>query len=94
MIIRIIFVKITEKDTPFIKTTFDEKDWNKHTTLDLSYLNDLPEDTFYNFLGSLTSPPFTVYFDWFMFNNRNVGYLTISDHTYRKSLTWYQNNRY
>lgn len=73
----------------FIKHAFDKKKFLQQRSVNLSMLNDLTAKTHYYYLGSLTSPPFDVYFKWFMFEN-----FTITDDEYRKFLGLYSNNRY
>lgn len=91
-----LLLKIDKRSSPYLKGAFDECIFDKCITVDLTSLNCLPDNVHYTFLGSLTSPPFNVYFKWFVFTAKDVTTtnLTISDNTYRKHLEFYQNNRY
>jgi carbonic anhydrase len=90
-----LLVDIGKRDMPFLEGAFDKCNFNKCTKIDLSCLNKLTENVFYSFLGSLSSPPFTVYVKWFVFSSDEVCNLrlTISDCNYRKHLELYENNR-
>lgn len=66
----------------------------KKIKIDLSELNSINKNPYYNFIGSLTSPNFTPYFQWVVFNGddiKNIN-MTITDETYRKALSFYETN--
>lgn len=62
--------------------------------LDLSKFNCLNENSHYHYVGSLTSPPYTPYFQWFLFDVDDMKNmcLSVTDATYRKSLSFYETN--
>lgn len=84
-------LQIVNFDYENIKNEGDEYD----KIVNLKFLNELPTNSYYNFLGTLTTPPFDQNFNWNLFDSADVKNipLFIKRDNFNNLIYYFSNNK-